>query len=403
MTNRRIQPMKVRAAIAGVVAILLVSQSVLAAPRQGKMQRLEPELAPPKQEKLVRPTRPSEMEPSQPVIGTEVFVERFPDGAVKVEREVALDEHGNYVNHGPWRMWSQEGKLVAEGSFEYGKRTSIWTRWYDRNDSPLLSQQPFRAFDAPFLSQTHYENDTMDGEWSIFDAQQRRCCQLSIYQGKRQGMSIFWLPDGTVLQQEAYEENVPTGDVLILDGKTGKLTQSKHFLQGREMLTKKVPYRRMKQIQVEGNFLAPTLVQKTADDFWNMQFATYEPQGEELRHGRWQEWYPNGQPKMLGQYKYNKMVGQFSYWHSNGQKAAEGEYLQDKHHGIWVWWHQNGQKSVTGDFDKGRLIDEWRWWAENGKLTKEITHDGTQTFESLAIATEVNPQSARSNSNSAQR
>ncbi len=419
MKNKKTQLTTLCASTAGLLAVLLASQSGLAAPRQPQSQRLQqqraqqqrsqqlqrqtPELAPPKQEKLVRPTRPAKMEPSQPVIGSEVFVERYEDGKVKIEREVALDDAGNYVNHGPWRMWNQDGKLVAEGSFEYGKRTSIWTRWYDRNDSPLLSQQPFRRFDAPFLSQTHFENDTMDGEWSIFDAQQRRCCQLSIHEGKRHGMSIFWLPDGTVLQQSMFEKGVPTGDVLDLDGNTGKLTQSKHYLKGREMITKKVSYRRMKQLKLEGNFLAPTSVQSSPDDFWNLQFAKYEPQGDELRHGTWQEWYPTGQLKMSGRYDHDKMVGQFSYWHSNGQKAAEGEYLANKHHGTWVWWHQNGQKSVTGSFDKGLLVDDWRWWAENGRLTKQTTQDGTQTFESLASDTEETPKSARTNERRVQR
>ena len=130
--------------------------------------------------------------------------------------------------------------------------------------------------------------------------------------------------------------------------------------------------------------MAPTSVQSTADDFWTLQFAKYEPQGEELRHAKLQEWHPNGQLKMSGQYDHNKMVGRFTYWHSNGQKAAEGDYRSDKHDGTWVWWHQNGQKSVTGNFQNGLLVDQWRWWAENGKLAKQTIHDGTESFEVLA-------------------
>ncbi|MGI9430181.1 MAG: toxin-antitoxin system YwqK family antitoxin, partial [Bythopirellula sp.] len=281
--------------------------------------------------------------------------------------------------------------------FEYGRRTSIWTRWYDRKDSEMLGQTPFGRFSGPFLSQAHFDNGVLDGEWSIFDSQQRRCCQISIHQGKRHGMALFWLPDGTVLQQSMFEQGVPTGDVLQLDTKTGKLSQSKNFLDGRQRITKKTMHRRGNQVKFEGNFLAPTSVQTSADDYWNLQFAKYEPQGEELRHGKWQEWYSNGQPKMSGQYDHNQMVGQFTYWHPNGQKAAEGDYLADKHDGTWVWWHQNGQKSVAGSFQNGLLVDQWRWWAENGKLTKQILHDGTLTFESLANdSPNAEPQSARS-------
>ena len=370
----------------GFLAVVLSSSTTQAAPQHGPrmLQPLEPELAALKKKTLTRPTRPAKVEPNEPIVGSEIFTERFADGTVKVEREVTLDAEGNYVNHGPWRMWNQAGKLLAEGSFDHGQRASVWTRWYDRADSPMFNQPPFRRFKAPFLSQVNFENGIINGDWSIFDAQQNRCCQISMSQGKRNGMTLFWLADGSVLQQSMYDQGVPTGDVLQLDTKTGKLVQSKNFLNGREKITKKSSHRRGNQVKFEGHFLAPTSVLTKADDFWNLQFAKYEPQGEELRHGQWQEWYPNGQQKMSGQYNHSKMVGQFSYWHPNGQKAAEGNYAADKHDNTWVWWHRNGQKSVSGSFQKGQLVDQWRWWAEDGKLAKQMIHDGTQSFEALA-------------------
>src|SRR5262245_2176489 len=36
----------------------------------------------------------------------EVIRERYPDGKVRVERQVTLDADGNYVNHGPWKWYS---------------------------------------------------------------------------------------------------------------------------------------------------------------------------------------------------------------------------------------------------------------------------------------------------------
>ena len=364
------------------LAVLLVSQCVVAAPQPANTQRPAPESAPKKQA-LVRPARPAKMEPSQPVVGSEVFVERFDDGKVKVEREVDLDAEGNYVNHGSWRMWNRAGKLMAEGSFDQGQRTGVWSRWYDRADSPLLNQVPFHRFKAPFLSQVNFENGVMNGEWCICDALQNRCCQIAIGNGKRNGMSLFWMPDGNILQQSTYDQGVPTGNVLQIEPKTGKLAQSKSFLNGREKVTKKSSQRRGSPAKFEANYLAPTSVLTQTDNFWTLQFAKYEAQGEELRHGKWEEWYSNGQLKMSGQYNHDKKVGQFSYWYPNGQKATEGNYSADKHDGIWVWWHQNGQKSVTGNFRKGHLVDQWRWWAVNGKLTKQMLHDGTRSFESL--------------------
>ena len=35
----------------------------------------------------------------------ETFTEHYPNGNVRIQREVSLDGKGNYVNHGSWKMW----------------------------------------------------------------------------------------------------------------------------------------------------------------------------------------------------------------------------------------------------------------------------------------------------------
>ena len=44
----------------------------------------------------------------------ETFTERYPNGNVKIERQVTLDADGNYVNHGAWKMYNAAGKVVAD-------------------------------------------------------------------------------------------------------------------------------------------------------------------------------------------------------------------------------------------------------------------------------------------------
>ena len=41
--------------------------------------------------------------------------ERYPNGEVRVEREVLQDEDGNYVNHGAWKLFDSKGRLLAGG------------------------------------------------------------------------------------------------------------------------------------------------------------------------------------------------------------------------------------------------------------------------------------------------
>src|SRR5947207_2649855 len=66
----------------------------------------------------------------------ELVRERYLDGKVRVERQVTLNNEGNYVNHGTWKMYSPTGDVVAEGQYNFGERNGMWTRWNARKDSP---------------------------------------------------------------------------------------------------------------------------------------------------------------------------------------------------------------------------------------------------------------------------
>ena len=366
---------------------LLASQLTLAdALQAAPARRGVPSLATAKKqesqaEAIRRPVRPEGVDTHTPVAGEEIFIERYDDGSVRIEREVALDEEGNYVNHGPYRMWTRDGKLIAEGDYEMGARVGIWTRWADRKESPLLSQTPFKSFKAPFLSQLGFINGVADGEWLIFDADQRKVSQISLVDGTRHGLALLWAPDGTLLRQSSFENGLPQGDVLQMNAGTKKLDRVKIFLDGREMVTKKATFPRTQQPKIEANHLAAPTVETESDDFWAIKFAEYKAEGEELKHGEWKTWHANGQLHMRGQYHRDQKVGRFVYWHPNGQIAAEGNFREDQYEGDWVWWHPNGQKAVYGTFRNGQVVDEWRWWDQAGRLTKRSLEDGSMTTQ----------------------
>ena len=62
------------------------------------------------------------------------------------------------------------------------------------------------------------------------------------------------------------------------------------------------------------------------------------------RHGKWAEWYYNGQKKSEGSYEDGKRHGKWTQWDDNGQMASEENYQEDKKHGKWAEWYYNGQK-----------------------------------------------------------
>jgi antitoxin component YwqK of YwqJK toxin-antitoxin module len=314
----------------------------------------------------------------------EVVRERYPDGKVKVERQVTLDDNGNYVNHGAWKMLTPNGEVSAEGQYNMGQRVGLWSRWVGRNESPTFGELPFNQFKAPYNSQVNFTDGQMDGDWLITDANHKKCLQISLKSGQRNGPAITWLPNGKVYRQATYDQNVPVGDVMEINEKSGELVRADSYIDGRKVTTK-VSYHSggsQRQKKTESTYLAATTVQQSPDEFWNFRLAKYNTTGKDLKHGPSKAWFANGKQQFEGSYQNGKKSGSFTYWHENGQIAATGEYKEDRAEGIWVWWHKNGQKSAVGRYQNGTLIGEWKWWNEEGRLTKQHEYDGSESISS---------------------
>lgn len=319
-------------------------------------------------------------EPTLAAVEQEMFTERYPNGNVKIEREVTLDGEGNYVNHGAWKMYNMAGKVIAEGQFDMGQRSGMWSRWHERSESAVFTQAPYNRFQAPFLSQARFTEGVLDGEWIIYDSNKQKCSLVSIRKGQRHGVAVVWTPGGKVLRQTSYDNGVPVGDVLQMNAQSGEVEKAATYIKGRQVVSKSTHHRRGGPKKTESQFLAPKTIVVAADNYWDVHFARYETEGEHLRHGPSKTWHANGQLQLEGQYEYDRRIGHFVYWHPNSQKAAEGEFVEDKHHGDWVWWHENGQKAAIGQYEDGALIGRWRWWDEDGKLAKQLTYDEPQSI-----------------------
>ena len=319
------------------------------------------------------------IEPSSNAGQGEVVQERYPNGKVKVERQVTLDADGNYVNHGSWRMWNTSEHVIAEGHYDMGRRVGTWTRWFGRGEAPILGQFPFNRFKPPLVSVATFSDDKLDGEWLIVDAEQKKCLQISFSEGKRHGPVISWLPNGKTYQQAAYNYGVPVGDFFEAD-KNGELKLTGTYIDGRRLVTMTTYHdqKTQKQKKTEELYLAATTVEKTPDEFWNLQFADYTTVGDGMRHGPSKAWYENGSQRHEGLYDMGKKSGTFTFWHANGQVAVTGDYQSDLPHGLWVYWHEMGQKAAIGKYQEGVLLGKWRWWDDNGRLARSTVYDGSE-------------------------
>ncbi len=319
---------------------------------------------------------------------TELIQERYPNRTIKLEREVTQDSHGNYVNHGPWRMYDEQGTLIAEGQYRMGERHGTWNRWFRGGEADLFSKAPYSQFTGPFVSQANFEDGKLNGKWTIYDSKQRKITQWDFAQGHRDGKAIWYSTNGKKLREVDYKDGEIDGQLLEWSA-DGNLTIKDSYQGGRKIATK-TEFHSPGHKKMEGTFLFAREVLETPDDWWTAKLAVYSKQGKDERHGPWASWYASGQKQIEGEYQNDAHVGKFTWWHENGQRALEGIYDQGKQNGKWVWWYKNGQKSVQGHYVMGNPTGRWTWWDESGKVAQaaDLSHSEGVVIESPAPAKE---------------
>lgn len=306
----------------------------------------------------------------------EVVQERFPDGKVKIRREMCLDSLGNYILHGEWRMWDTNGNEVAAGEFQNGQRHGVWTRQLAARDAEMLTTSPYNEFQAPFTSQATFKDGKLHGKWIILDSQKRIVSEFEFVDGLRDGRSSWNYVSGKKMKQIDFRKGLIDGKMVGWDP-NAKVIADDVYQEGRK-LAPKVTNATAGQKKSEGLYLFAKQVVETQDDWWTTKPATYTTIGQDDRHGRWISWYSNGQKEYEGTYENNLPEGQFTWWYPNSQVRVTGTYKKGKAHGDWAWWFENGQKSEKGQYEDGEPTGSWAYWKPNGMLHHKSDFDGQQ-------------------------
>ena len=252
----------------------------------------------------------------------ETIRERYDNGRVKVERGVAQDDRENYVNHGPWRMWDEDGNLIAEGVYRYGKRDGKWVRWYKTGDVELFSTPPFSLFTGPYRSQATFRDGELNGPWVITDQADVKICEWSFLGGRRHGESVWYYHTGRKMRVINYRAGELHGELLEWDINGNPVTRVQYEDGRRHEKTQQTYPDGQKK--VEGMVLQARLMMKEPDDWWEAKMATYVAKGKDEKHGEWTAWYPNGQQRFAGEYQYDKPAGRIYLVALERAKVAAG-------------------------------------------------------------------------------
>lgn len=320
---------------------------------------------------------------------TEVIHERYPSRAVKIERHVMQDPAGNYINHGPWTNWDENGKLIARGQYNHGTRDGKWMRWYDAKEGKLFADSVTGGFQRPLGTEVTFKNGEIDGIWRVFDARKRTVCEWTFEDGRRVGRSAWYLPNGTVWQEVNFKDGQMDGDLLNL-GAGGKLVVKDRYIDGRRHAIETKHYTSGKK-RSEGWVLYPRTYDAATYDWWTGTVKTV-PVAKDLKsqlHGHWTRWHENGQIKFDGMYEYDAPIGTLTWWHSNGQMQLRGQYLSGSQDGPFTWWYPTGQKQVEGTYNAGVPTGKWMRWTTEGKVVQaesyqNESHAGTEPAQETA-------------------
>jgi antitoxin component YwqK of YwqJK toxin-antitoxin module len=327
---------------------------------------------------------PVEPEPAaEEDLVVELVRERFPGGAIKIEREVTQDAAGNYRLHGMWRHYDVQGRLILDGRFANNQKEGTWRRYYRGDETPLLATVPYKEFTAPFLSVATFHAGAMHGKWTITDAKQRMVHELEFCDGERHGKATWYYPNGAIMLQTRYEHGRINGDVIEFAPDATVI--AKEIYQGGRMLAPKTEFYddAQQSKKQEVSYLHAILVVKDLDNWDAGLLATFESRGQDERHGPYAIWHPTGQLAKQGEFRYNLPVGKITAWHPNGQKHLEGMYVDGRQEGVWTWWHENGQKAITGEYHDSVAIGKWTWWSSEGKLAHQADLSPDQSLVGL--------------------
>ena len=305
----------------------------------------------------------------------DIIRQRYPDGNIHIARHVMQDADGNWVNDGQWKLFDQQGAMIASGTYRNGAMEGKWSRLHTAGSGGIFSNEPFIEFDGPYASHATFDDGKLSGQWVIEDRRGQKIFEMPYKNGRRNGVAVWHLPEGKIYRRMEFQDDVPVGNLVEYD-KQGKIRRKEIYKDGMKIVNNISYYRPSGQKRQESIVQRGRLELQGEDDWWEANPAPMVVTGQDVQNGPIRSWYENGQTKMVGNLVKDVRVGQFVWWHRNGAKQLIGQYNQSGEKvGRWRWWHDNGIKSIDGSYSNGQPDGPWQWWNDQGELINEEDFD----------------------------
>lgn len=127
---------------------------------------------------------------------------------------------GDWVNHGPFMSWHDDGEPQAEGSYFNGEPDGEFTMWYPDGTLKVRGRYERGSEEGLFLSwhdngrlfiRAIYSHGKEEGPWVSWWEEGTKSAEGTFHQGMEQGPWTFWHPNGKMSARGGYEGGRKTG------------------------------------------------------------------------------------------------------------------------------------------------------------------------------------------------
>ena len=270
----------------------------------------------------------------------------------------------------------------SEVHFVDGKRDGLSTRWWPNGEKQFEGN--FEAGRPVGLQTDYYQNGNKKTE-------------KTLVKGLPDGIVTTWHANGNMARQETMVNGVRHG-LVVAWYDDGRKKAEENWVNGQDKLEGiSNEWGNEGRVYIEGNYQSGNFTGKKLG--WSENSLSYEEifiDGERVEYaetlGRE---YANGQ--IRGEQRWINGKRQETFWYENGQRETLNTIGGKTEDGQWTEWHENGQKrrEFTRAFGltEGLVTD----WYENGQKKAEVNvlhgdRNGihTEWFEDGRVKSEIN-------------
>jgi antitoxin component YwqK of YwqJK toxin-antitoxin module len=151
----------------------------------------------------------------------EVTTDKYEDGKIRVERQVAKFSDEHFESDGFYREFYPDGKPFIDGQFVRGRQDGQWTYWYDNGQTnrkvSFRNGQLHGAWEiyqrnGSLLATREYDNGLRHGQWVTYDQTGQQPLREEHYdKGTSEGVWKTWYPNGKLQREVTIKGGVRHG------------------------------------------------------------------------------------------------------------------------------------------------------------------------------------------------